>query len=156
MVSCPSTTSKASVESATMPGETACGDNGGILAAQLALHARDQALSHGGGARYGADLDALLGIAADGVLGRLERNAGELGGSGGERVHRNADARRNRSANVIAVLVDDVDIGCGAKVHNDRRGAVEGLGSDGVGDAVGTNGLRARRRSLVTAAVCGQ
>lgn len=50
-------------------GETARGDNGGILAAQLALHARDQALSHGGGARYGADLDALLGIAADGVLG---------------------------------------------------------------------------------------
>ncbi len=51
-----------------------------------------------------------LGIAADGVLGRLERNAGELGGSGGERVHRNADARRNRSTNVITVLVDDVDI----------------------------------------------
>lgn len=69
------------------PARPPCGDNGGILAAQLALHARDQALSHGGGARYGADLDALLGIAADGVLGRLERNAGELGGSGGERVH---------------------------------------------------------------------
>ena len=82
------------------------------------------------------------------MLGRLERNAGELGGSGGERVHRNADARRNRSANVIAVLVDDVDIGRGAKVHHDRRGAVEGLGSDGVGDAVGTNGLGARRPQL--------
>ena len=122
-------------------GETACGDNGDILAAQLALHARDQALCHGGSAH-------LLGIAADGVLGRLERNAGELGGSGGECVHRNADARRDRPTNVITVLVDDVDIGRGAKVHHDRRRAVESLGCDGVGDAVGAHGLGARRTQL--------
>ena len=109
------------------------------------LHARDQALGHGGGTRYGADLDALLGIAADGVLGRLERHAGELGGTGGKRVHGDADARRDRSASVIAVLVDDIDIGCGAKVHHDRRRAVEGLSRDGVGDAVGTHGLGACR-----------
>ena len=79
------------------------------------------------------------------MLGRLERNAGELGGAGGERVHRNADARRNRSANVIAALVDDINIGCGAKVHHDRRRAVEGFSCDGIGDAVGTHGLGACR-----------
>ncbi len=81
----------------------------GILAAQLALHARDQALGHGGGAHHGADLDALFGVATDGVFGRLERHAGELGGTGGKRVHGDADARRNRPANVITVLIDDVD-----------------------------------------------
>ena len=82
------------------------------------------------------------------MLGRLERHAGELGGTGGKRVHGDADARRDRSANVITVLIDDVDIGRGAKVHHDRRRAIEGLGSDGVGDAVGTNGLGARRPQL--------
>ncbi len=134
-------------------GETARGDNGGILAAQLALHARDQALGHGGGAHHGADLDALLGIAADGVLRRLERHAGELGGTGGKRVHGDADTRRDRSTNVIAVLIDDVDIGRGAKVHHDCRRAVESLGRNGVGDAIGTYGRGRAARSLVTAAV---
>ena len=82
------------------------------------------------------------------MLGRLERNAGELGGSGGERVHRNADARRNRSTNVITVLIDDVDIGRGAKVHHDCRRAVEGLGRNGVSDAIGAYGLGTRRAQL--------
>ena len=82
------------------------------------------------------------------MLGRLERHAGELGGTGGKRVHGDADARRNRSANVIAVLIDDVDIGRGAKVHHDCRRAVESLSCDGVGDAVGTYGLGARRAQL--------
>mgnify|MGYP002944565546 CR=1 FL=1 len=52
-------------------GEAARGDNGGILAAQLALHARDQALSHGGGARYGA------AAMADGLLERMEEELGQ-------------------------------------------------------------------------------
>ena len=82
------------------------------------------------------------------MLGRLERHAGELGGAGGKRIHGDADARRDRSANVITVLIDDVDIGCGAKVHHDRRCAVEGLGRNGVGDAIGTYGLGTRRAQL--------
>ena len=82
------------------------------------------------------------------MLGRLERHAGELSGTGGKRVHGDADARRDRPTNVIAVLVDDVDIGRGAKVHHDRRRAVESLGCDGVGDAVGTYGLGTRRAQL--------
>ena len=82
------------------------------------------------------------------MLGRLERNAGELSGTGGKRVHGDADARRNRSANVITVLIDDVDIGRGAKVHHDCRRAVESLGRNGVGDAVGTYGLGTRRAQL--------
>ena len=82
------------------------------------------------------------------MLGRLERNAGELGRAGGKRVHGDADARRNRSANVVAVLVDNVDVGRGAKVHHDCRGAVEGLGCNGVGDAVGAHGLGTRGAQL--------
>ena len=82
------------------------------------------------------------------MLGRLERHASELGGTCGKRVHGDADTRRDRSANVITVLIDDVDIGRGAKVHHDRRRAVESFGRNGVGDAVGTHGLGARRAQL--------
>lgn len=70
-----------------------------------------------------------------------------LAARGGKRVHGDADARRDRSANVITVLIDDVDIGRGAKVHHDCRRAVESLGRNGVGDAIGTYGLGARPRA---------
>ena len=82
------------------------------------------------------------------MLGRLERHTGELGGTGGKRVHGDADARRDRSANVITVLIDDVDIGRGAKVHHDCRRAVESFGCNGVGDAIGAYGLGTRRAQL--------
>ena len=68
--------------------------------------------------------------------------------TGGNRVHGDANARRDRSANVITVLIDDVDIGRGAKVHHDCRRAVESFGRNGVGDAIGTYGPGARRAQL--------
>ena len=111
----------------------------GARLAQLIFDTRDQAFCHGGGSHHGAAANRLDGVAANGALRGLERDAGELGGARGEGVHGDADAGGDGAADVVAARVNHVHVGGGAKVHHNSGRAVEGLRRHGVGDAVGAH-----------------
>ena len=61
------------------------------------------------------------------------------GGAGEQRVEADLDAGEDGAAEVLAGRADGFDRVGGAEVDDDRRPAVEVVGADGVGDAVGAD-----------------
>ena len=74
--------------------------------------------------RISPALHRFRGGAADGMLGYLERDACDARRAGNERVHRDAKSRRDGAADIETICINDVDIGRGSEVDDDRRCAV--------------------------------
>ena len=123
-------------------GETARGDDRRLVA-QLREDALDQAIYLVCFTVNDACLNSLRGIAADGRMGVDEFGGSKLRGMLEQCRCRCFHTRRNHAADELAVAVDDLDVGGGAEVdHHDWR-AVQGLGGDGIGHAVGADFRRA-------------
>jgi len=56
-----------------------------------------------------------------------------------EGVQRDRDTRRDGAAQILALGADDVKDRGGAQIDHDRGSRIEVVGTDGVGDPVGTD-----------------
>ena len=76
------------------------------------------------------------------VLGRLDRDARQLGGGGDQGVERQVDPGRDDPAFVGARIIDHVEGRGGAEIDDDQVAVVARVAGDGVEHAVGADGLR--------------
>ena len=110
---------------------------GRIGCAELVADAVDDRVDLAGEAVDEARLERRHGRLADHALGGAEGDLAEPRRAREERVHRDLDPRREHAAGELARRRDDVEVGRGAEVDDDRRGAVALARRHGVGDPVG-------------------
>lgn len=101
-----------------------------------------EAVDGSGVAEHDSALERGDGVSSDGGCGRAEFDARELGGPLEEGVGRELDSGQDGSADVIPFGVDGVERRGSAEVDDDDRRLEASQGSDGVGDAVGPDGVR--------------
>ncbi len=121
-------------------GQAAGGDDGRL--ADLVDDAVGDAVDLGGEPVEGARLDRLDGVLADHAAGLDQLDLAQGGGPAEQGLEADLDAGEDGAAEVLARRRDGVERGGRAEVDDDRRAAVEVVGGDGVGDAVGADLLR--------------
>ena len=87
----------------------------------------------------GAGLHRLGRVLADGVLRLRHVHLDELGGTRRQGLHGDLDAGSDRTAHVVAVGVDDIEVGRGAEVDDHDRRAIPLAAGNGVDDAIGAH-----------------
>ena len=109
---------------------------------QFLLHAVERAVQTVNGAVHEAGRHGVHRIGADDVVRRLETDGRQLGGTVGQGVERNGDARCNGAAEEFAGRTQCNDFGGSAEVGNEAGEGILLFGCYGYGDKVGAEAGR--------------
>src|SRR5262245_16436563 len=112
------------------------------VALELAAHACHEPVDEAGVPVDDARLDIGGGVAADGVLGAHDLDPRQPGSTRHQCLGGEHEPGRDGASDELASRVDDIEIGGGAKVHDDEGGAVDRHARDDVAHAVRANFVR--------------
>ena len=107
--------------------------------AQVLADPFDDPVDLAGRAEDEARLDRLDGVLADHRRRRFELDAGEPRGALHQRCRGDLETGGDHSAEELAVLGDDVEVGAGAEVDHDRGAAEARVGRERIDDPVGSD-----------------